>query len=224
VRPDHLAMVNFAAFVDLIDSVGGVSVYVPRTMRDAKSHLPELAAGCQRLDGRTALAYVRSRYTQTKSNGQWRADATGTDFGRIERQQQVIAALMRSLLGPELPMRVPALLNVAGSGLVLDDKMSPRTAARLAASLARAANGGVSGFTVPGRGATIAKQSVVLTATDELADTLRLWRAAVGDISTDSATTATPTATPKPDPKPTSAAPRGGPAKDGVGTKAQSCP
>ena len=66
---DYYALVDFGGFVDLVDVLGGIDVNATEPMHVTISaakpgedpiHI-EIAAGPQRFDGRTALAYVRNR-------------------------------------------------------------------------------------------------------------------------------------------------------------------
>ncbi len=95
VQIDHYALLDFQTVVNIIDSVGGVTVRVPKTIDDPK--YPDhnygydpfyLEAGEQHLDGKIALKYMRSRHT-------------GTDFDRSQRQQQVLLAFRQRLLAQE---------------------------------------------------------------------------------------------------------------------------
>lgn len=77
---DHYVLVDFTGFSELVDDVGGIDVTVPNgfTASDGTVFQP----GEQHMDGAKALSYSR-----------FRGDADG-DFGRIQRQQQLIQALM----------------------------------------------------------------------------------------------------------------------------------
>lgn len=114
----HMVAVNFAGAVDVVDTLGGVSLEVPVPLRDRDSGL-NLEAGCVRLDGAQALALMRSRHLQYLDGGRWRTDPTG-DFGRIERTQQLLAALADQVSLAALPTQVPALLDAAADNLVRD--------------------------------------------------------------------------------------------------------
>jgi LCP family protein required for cell wall assembly len=66
---DYYSLVDFGGFVDLVDALGGIEVNATEPMHVTISaakpgedpiHI-EIAAGPQRFDGRTALAYVRNR-------------------------------------------------------------------------------------------------------------------------------------------------------------------
>lgn len=84
----YAAKVDFLAFSKVVDSFGGIDVYVDETINDPfypkedtfdyeRFYLP---AGLQHLDGETALKYVRSR-------------KTSSDFDRSKRQQKALLAL-----------------------------------------------------------------------------------------------------------------------------------
>ena len=63
--------------------------------------------GVQQMDGEQALIYARTRHADD-------------DFGRAERQQQVIQAVAARLANPATWPRLPAVLEVVRSGVVTD--------------------------------------------------------------------------------------------------------
>lgn len=85
---DYYAVVDWVAFADVIDALGGVWITVPETMtgvegfnpRDGNSFTITIPAGTLYMDAVTALAYARFR------------DDEQNDFGRIMRQQAVMRA------------------------------------------------------------------------------------------------------------------------------------
>ncbi len=102
---------NFASAARLIDLAGDVEVYNERDIDDpdfpdeAYGYDPfRLPAGWHRLDGRSALKYMRTRHG-------------GSDFDRLRRQQQVAVALREALrsnsalsaLLPQLPQMLQSL-------------------------------------------------------------------------------------------------------------------
>ncbi len=96
---DYYAMVDFLAFENFIDELGGVTVDVPKKIVVdplGKSNTEILKAGEHLLPGYLALAYARSRNT------------SGSDFDRAGRQQQVIMAIRDRILSAEL---LPALIK-----------------------------------------------------------------------------------------------------------------
>ncbi len=83
---NHYALVDFSAVIQGVDTLGGIDVNVPFTINDPT--YPDMfygfdplfiPAGLQRMDGQLALKYARTRHVDN-------------DFGRAQRQQQVILA------------------------------------------------------------------------------------------------------------------------------------
>ena len=107
---DHYMEVGFAGIRDLTNAIGGVDMCVPRHYVDKNSGL-NINKGCQTLDGKTALAYVRMRY----------ADPRG-DIGRIQRQQQYLGAVLHKVLTPGVllnPFSMNHLSKATTAALVL---------------------------------------------------------------------------------------------------------
>lgn len=81
---NYYAQIDFAAFENFINEIGGIDVDVPYeiTVDPIGPHnTVTLPQGIQHLDGPTALAYARNRET------------FGADFDRADRQQQVVMAI-----------------------------------------------------------------------------------------------------------------------------------
>jgi LCP family protein required for cell wall assembly len=94
---NHVAFVDFDRFRELIDSVGGVDIAVPRPILSNRFDCPYASSarcrkwdgwrfekGRQHMSGQRALVYSRIREN--------RLDASETDLDRARRQQQVIQA------------------------------------------------------------------------------------------------------------------------------------
>lgn len=88
IRIDGYLEIGFLGLVDTVDAVGGIEVCPKAPIKDKDSHL-DLPAGCQTLDGVTALGYVRMR----------KADPRG-DLGRMERQREVIGKVVGKATNP----------------------------------------------------------------------------------------------------------------------------
>lgn len=112
MQVDFVATVNFAGFEGVIDALGGITVDVPVYILDEEYPTPdfgitrvEFQPGPQRMDGATALVYARTRHQDS-------------DFGRAERQQQVVRAILQEFRarGPVgQALALPGLLrSVAG--------------------------------------------------------------------------------------------------------------
>jgi LCP family protein required for cell wall assembly len=87
LRVSHYAEVGFSGFAVLVDAVGGVTVCPAEPISDPLAGI-NLPAGCQKLDGRSALGYVRSRATPR------------ADLDRMINQRQFMAALLRRVTNP----------------------------------------------------------------------------------------------------------------------------
>ena len=147
---DHVIRLNFSAFANLVDAVGGVALSVSEPMADLASVLYVPRAGCWRFDGAAGLAYVRSRRTLTRtSSGSWVSDSSASDFGRISRQQQLLGAVWDQIRGPSILPRVPDLLATARDGLVVDRGLGVQQVRDLASTFGQVAAGGIENFTLP---------------------------------------------------------------------------
>jgi LCP family protein required for cell wall assembly len=110
---NYFAAVDLDGFQKMIGAVGGVTVNVERPIADPRYDWLDgsppgfyLAAGRQKLDARTALAFVRSRL-----------GAGDNDFTRAARQQQLLVALRGKLTDPANIGNLPAVLRAAGESI-----------------------------------------------------------------------------------------------------------
>ncbi|SFD75314.1 LCP family protein [Bacillus sp. UNCCL81] len=91
---DYYVTVNFDGFKNIVDEVGGVTVNVPFDFWENTDTTPRkkiyFTKGEQHLDGLEALAYSRMR-KRDKNN----------DFGRQERQRQVLTAILKEIKSPK---------------------------------------------------------------------------------------------------------------------------
>ncbi|MEU0488096.1 LCP family protein [Nocardiopsis sp. NPDC006139] len=87
VRVDHYVEIGMGGFVGLVDAVGGVELCPEEPMEDPKAGL-DIEAGCQTMDGGTALGYVRTRATAR------------ADLDRIARQREFFSALVQEASAP----------------------------------------------------------------------------------------------------------------------------
>ena len=115
----HYVRVNFTAFEQLVDLIGGIDVYVEEEIADpiypdeAHGYDPlYISAGWQHFNGEMALKYARTRHT------------VGGDFDRARRQQQVVLAVFeqatRPDLLPQLAPRAPELWNALQDSVATD--------------------------------------------------------------------------------------------------------
>lgn len=123
----HYVQVDFSGFKDIVDTVGGVTMYVPYPVRDRGSGLDLGRAGCWNLDGNKGLSWVRSRQMEFLINGSWQADGRG-DLGRIERQQDFIRRMMKEALSSGLsnPLQLNRLISVGVRDVTFDAALSTK--------------------------------------------------------------------------------------------------
>ncbi len=88
IRIDDYAEIGFTGFVDVVDAVGGITVCPTQNMNDPKAHL-KIKKGCQEVDGKTALAYSRSRHVEQFG-----------DIDRAKHQREVVSAIGKKALSP----------------------------------------------------------------------------------------------------------------------------
>ncbi|MFD0404473.1 LCP family protein [Kitasatospora sp. NPDC127116] len=88
LRMDHYLQIDFAGFARVVDAMGGATVTTAVAIHDKDSGL-DLPPGEHHLDGRQALAFVRTRH----------GVGDGSDLGRIELQKQMVKSLLQQVGG-----------------------------------------------------------------------------------------------------------------------------
>jgi LCP family protein required for cell wall assembly len=117
---DHAAAINFEAFKDVIDLLGGVTIHLDEPFvedrqwwcdeRGENCRVFVVEAGDQTLDGETALFYARSRFSSD-------------DFDRARRQQQVLLGLKDKILSLGVlsdPLKISGILDVLSKNVRTD--------------------------------------------------------------------------------------------------------
>ena len=123
LRPNHVVLVDFDAFREVIDALGGVEIDVPKPILSNRFDCPyptearcqqwegwRFARGKQEMSGKRALIYSRVREN--------RLDPADNDLTRGERQQAVVEAMTDELVSLGTFLRLP---------FIGDDLMAPLT-------------------------------------------------------------------------------------------------
>ena len=134
----HFVQVDFAGFMEVVDVVDGVPVYLEHEVDDWRANL-DLEPGCHRLDGVEALGFVRTRKYDS-------------DYGRIARQQRFIKQLVDEASSLSTVLNVPrmfSLVETGASAVTTDQNLSLDKMRRLAFSLRDLAGDNVVARTVP---------------------------------------------------------------------------
>ncbi|MGI9585704.1 MAG: LCP family protein [Acidimicrobiia bacterium] len=111
----YYAMVNLDGFVDIVDALGGVEIYVPSTVIDEEYPNEDgttyerlvIEEGLQQLDGHLALAYSRTRNQDS-------------DYFRMNRQRCVIEAMMEQANPTSLVLNFGKLADVVKNTVTTD--------------------------------------------------------------------------------------------------------
>ncbi|KKQ92125.1 MAG: Cell envelope-related transcriptional attenuator [Microgenomates group bacterium GW2011_GWC1_39_7b] len=113
IKIQYSAIVDFSAFKDMVDALGGILVNVETGFSDKLYPIAErendtcdgdrafacryetvtFVSGLQLMNGDTALKFVRSRHAE---------GSEGTDQAREARQQKIIDAIKNKLLSPQI--------------------------------------------------------------------------------------------------------------------------
>ncbi len=116
VTISNVAVIDFSGAIQIIDAMGGIDITVPEALYDpyfpddaTKGYAPlNIKAGAQKMDGKTALRYARSRETTS-------------DFARSGRQQQVIQAVKKKAIGAGMsPVKINAIITAVSKNVRTD--------------------------------------------------------------------------------------------------------
>lgn len=110
LRLDHYVEIGFGGFADLVDALGGVTACPTAPIDDPLAGI-DLSAGCQKLGGRQALGYVRTR------------DTPRADLDRMTNQRQFLSALLHRAASPAVwlnPLRWYPVARAAADAMTVD--------------------------------------------------------------------------------------------------------
>ncbi|MBP2658254.1 MAG: yvhJ [Firmicutes bacterium] len=141
---DHYIVIDWQAFIKVVDVLGGVNINVERAMNydDPYENLSiHLSKGYQHLDGQNAGEYVRFRH-----------DELG-DIGRVQRQENFITALESQLLQTGTIFKLPSLITTINRYVHTD--MNIYTMVQLAEIVKDVPSDGMHTDMLPGDFATI---------------------------------------------------------------------
>lgn len=151
---DDYVEVGFAGFAGMVDAVGGVQICPKRAIKDRRAGL-DIPKGCQQAKGATALGYARARYSDPRG-----------DLGRVERQRELLAAIVTKATSPATlvnPLRTFPLAARGAGALTVDQGTGPVALAQFVLGMRSSAGPSGVSLTVPVRGdGTRAGGSVVL--------------------------------------------------------------
>lgn len=120
---DAYIEVGFMGVAGVVDALGGIELCYDEDVDDWRSKL-EWEAGCHTVDGKTALAFSRMRYS----------DPLG-DIGRTQRQQQVVSKVTNNVFNPRVllnPFKAVAVGNAGFDAVRVSEGTGPLEVGRAA--------------------------------------------------------------------------------------------
>jgi LCP family protein required for cell wall assembly len=115
---EHVVQIDFEGFRGAVDAIGGIKLDFPYPAKDTYTGL-DVPAGCQHLNGGYSLAVARSRHYEYLKNGYWQEDPT-SDFGRIQRQNAFLKALINQAESDYNPLTLNAFIGSVVQGVTVD--------------------------------------------------------------------------------------------------------
>ena len=167
---NHFLGIDFQGFKGMVDAVDGVRICVDRPIRDSVLGTVVARAGPTVLSGDQALSFVRARHVE--------GDPT-SDYGRIQRQQRFLGALLRETLSAGTLLDVGRLRDlVAAVGRsTFGDNVAAEQLFVLGRSLGSVDPRAVAFTSVPTTGTANGRGNEVLRPTD----TRALFSAVIGN-------------------------------------------
>ncbi|MFD4431715.1 LCP family protein [Nocardia sp. NPDC058497] len=143
----HFIGIDFAGFQAMVDQVDGVEVCSTKPIIDGVLGTILETSGKQRINGETALNYVRARHVIGEER---------SDYDRIHRQQQFLAALLRGALSSKIlldPGKLQGFVQAFGQHTFVDG-VGTQDLLLLGRSLQKVNAGAVTFITAPTAGTT----------------------------------------------------------------------
>ena len=130
VPVDYYVTLTYKGVGAIVDSIGGVPVYIPKVMKyddpydDPPLHI-YFEPGNHVLNGKKSIEFLRYR---KPNQGSGALDRNG-DVGRIQAQQEFMKSAMKKVLGPKLPNAVTTAFKHVKTDIPLQDAMKYATSA-----------------------------------------------------------------------------------------------
>lgn len=120
-RPDHYLAINMHTFVQLIDAMGGIDVYLPTPVDGRKSDQQSrndlfFSPGSHHLNGQATLMLARIRQYSV--------------FDRANQQNHILCGLLKAVSNPSILIKLPQIIESFSGSLQTD--LSPQDISQLA--------------------------------------------------------------------------------------------
>ncbi len=158
VNINYIVKVDYDAFVDIIDAIGGVKMKIERNMiyddEGQNLHINFKAGETVKLDGQKAQEFFRWR-----KNNDGSGFANG-DLDRIQNQQKFIAKVIDKCTNPLIVFRIPKIMSAIGNNV--ETNMSPFSIIKYGLKFMGVSNNDISMLTAAGTPKTINGQSFLV--------------------------------------------------------------
>lgn len=158
VNINYIVKVDYNAFVDIIDAIGGVKMEIDRNMiyddEGQNLHINFKAGETVKLDGQKAQEFFRWR-----KNNDGSGFANG-DLDRIQNQQKFISKVIDKCKNSLIIFRVPKIMSAVGNNV--ETNMSPFSIIKYALKFMTVSKDDISMMTVAGIPKTINGQSFLV--------------------------------------------------------------
>ena len=181
IKIDHYVNIDFCAFKQIVDAVGGVKVPFSTPIKDENTGLLIETAGCHNFGGEEGLAYVRSRKLRSydEEKRAWITDGNA-DRGRISRQQDFLRRAIQKAIdrGSGSPRIAKQLIDAGIEHVILDNALTAGKILELALAMKDLDPATMRTYQVEGEGTNVGGQSVILPTLDSetMAPILAIFR------------------------------------------------
>jgi len=161
----HTIVVSFGGLINAADAIGGVYLDFRYPSHDPYSGLAITHTGCQLVTGFQALAVTRSRhfYYNVKGDSVWPGNNTSydelynlgwmydgtSDFGRIDRQNAFLRAMLNRARGLYNPLTLNSFLSKIPQGVTLDSNFTLNELIALAVKFHNLSSANLFTYTIP---------------------------------------------------------------------------
>jgi LCP family protein required for cell wall assembly len=168
VKIDHVMAIDFGGFKEVTDALGGVDLYVDKTIKSIHKPHRVFTKGMMHMDGAQALDWVRQRYQFPRG-----------DFDRVRHQQEFLKALMDKAASTGTvtnPGKLDNFLKSVTAAVTVDQDFS---LSDMAVDLRSIRGSNLTFITSPNKGSeTISGQSVVVSDREKA---IALYKAVADD-------------------------------------------
>ena len=159
----NFAIVDFFGFEKLVDELSGVPLWFPYPVRDVASGLVVKEAGCSLLDGRSSLAFVRSRKMEAFVDGDWHRVGVWNDLERNKRQQDFLVRTIQRAIskGARSVLIRDDLIRAGAEAVVFDDRLTIADLLKLGKAFADFKPGSLQRYVLPVEDAIVGTSEVL---------------------------------------------------------------